>query len=162
PTGLPLVANPVGAVNHIIMSIFVIALVLLSALMHASWNLLARRWGSNDFFLRVLVVITVIGLPLAVIAEFSATPVWPVIWTIVPISGVFQAIFFWGIPRAYRSGDFTIVYPLSRAFPVLLIAMADGVRGHPPAPLGWFGIALVTLGCLLIPLESLRGVTLAR
>jgi drug/metabolite transporter (DMT)-like permease len=141
---------------------FVVVLVLLSAVMHAGWNLVARGYRANDIFLRILVVITIAGLPAAIIMEFTSQPVLPVVWTIVPISAVFQAIYFWGVTGAYRSGDFTIVYPLSRALPVLFIAFVDMLRGHTPSPLGWTGIILVTAGCMLIPLQSPRDITLAR
>jgi len=144
------------------MPFFVVGLVLLSAVTHASWNLLARQRSASDIFLRILLVITSGGLPLALLGEFVAQPVLPSAWMILPVSGVFQAIYFWGVTRGYRVGDFTIVYPLSRALPVLLIAFVDLARGHPPAPLGWLGIIFVTVGCVMIPLESLRGVTWAR
>ena len=141
---------------------FVVVLVLLSAVMHAAWNLVARQYRANDIFLRILVVIAIAGLPAAIILEFTSQPVFPAVWTIVPISAVFQAIYFWGVTGAYRSGDFTIVYPLSRALPVLFIAFVDMLRGHAPSPLGWTGIILVTAGCIVIPLQSPRDITLAR
>jgi len=141
---------------------FVVALVLLSAVTHAGWNLVARRYRANDIFLRILVVISIIGGPAAIFLEFTSQPLLPAVWTIVPISAVFQAIYFWGVTGAYRSGDFTIVYPLSRSLPVLLIAFVDMFRGHAPSPLGWTGIILVTVGCILIPLQSPRDITLAR
>ena len=141
---------------------FVVTLVLLSAVMHAGWNLVARRYRANDIFLRILVVIAIAGVPATILLEFSSQPVFAAIWTIVPISAVFQAIYFWGVTGAYRSGDFTIVYPLSRALPVLFIAFVDMFRGHVPSQLGWIGIILVTAGCVLIPLRSPRDITLTR
>lgn len=144
------------------MSPFVVSLVLLSAVMHASWNLVARRYRANDIFLRILVVIAIVGVPPAIYLEFTSQPVFPVIWMIVPISAVFQGIYFWGVTGGYRSGDFTIVYPLSRALPLLGIAFVDMFRGHTPSPLGWIGILLVTAGCVLIPLQSPREIKLSR
>ena len=140
----------------------VIALVLISAVMHAGWNLLVRRKRATDVFLRISLVITVFGLLPALALEFLSTPILPIIWTIVPAAAVCQAIYYLGLSRAYRSGEFTVVYPLARALPVLLVALTDLLRGHPPAPLGWLGLVLVFAGCILIPLESLRGFSLAR
>src|SRR5262249_21397198 len=40
--------------------------------------------------------------------------------------------------------------------------LSDVARGHAPSPLGWLGIVLVTSGCALIPLNSLRDFSLAR
>jgi drug/metabolite transporter (DMT)-like permease len=91
-----------------------------------------------------------------------APPVLPVVWTILPVAAVFQAIYFWGVMRGYRTGDFTVVYPLSRSLPGLFIALSDVARGHAPSVVGWLGIVLVTCGCMLIPLDTLRGFSLAR
>jgi drug/metabolite transporter (DMT)-like permease len=144
------------------MSPFVVALVLLSAVMHASWNLLARRYRTGEIFLHILLVIASVGVPTAVVLELSAEPVFSIVWRILLISAVFQAVYFWGVTHAYRSGDFTIVYPLSRSLPVLFIAFADLLRGHTPSALGWAGIVLVTAGCIIIPLQSPRNIGLAR
>src|SRR5207237_10376375 len=125
------------------MAPFVVGLVLLSAVMHASWNLVARRYRANDFFLRILVVTAILGLPPAIFLEFTAQPVFPLVWTIVSVSAVFQGIYFWGVSGGYRSGDFTVVYPLSRALPVLFIAFVDMVRGHVRSACGCTGFLLV-------------------
>ena len=144
------------------MPLFVVGLVLLSAVMHAGWNLAARRYRANDIFLRILVVIAVLGLPPAIFLEFTAQPVFPVVGLIVSASALFQGIYFWGITGGYRSGDFTVVYPLSRALPVLFVAFADMLRGHMPSALGWAGMVLVSVGCVLIPLHSPREISLSR
>ena len=77
--------------------------MLLSAVTHAGWNLLARRHRANDIFLRILVVIAIVGVPPTIILEFISQPVFPVVWMLVAISAVFQGIYFWGVTGAYRS-----------------------------------------------------------
>lgn len=139
-----------------------IALVLISAVMHAGWNLLVRHQRTTDIFLRISLAIAAFGLGPVLLAEFIDRPILPMIWSLVTLAAVFQAVYYLGLSQGYGSGDFTIVYPLVRALPVLLVALTDSVRGNPPTALGWLGLALVTLGCLLIPLESLRGISVAR
>jgi drug/metabolite transporter (DMT)-like permease len=138
-------------------------LIGVSAFMHAGWNLLAHaRRSDGALFLRSAMVTGVIGLIPALVAEWLG-PAFPVqVWGLLLLTGVFQATYFLGLTMGYRSGDFTVVYPLARALPVLFLALVDMARGRMPSPLGWAGMALVVAGCALAPLESLRGATLAR
>jgi drug/metabolite transporter (DMT)-like permease len=82
----------------------------------------------------------------------------PLVWLLLAITGLFQGLYFLGLTRGYGSGDFTVVYPVARALPVLILALVDLSRGRVPSPLGWLGIGLVTTGCLLAPLVSLRAI----
>ena len=107
------------------MAILPIGLTLLSAFFHASWNFLARESNETDFLLHSGFVIIGLGLIPAIILEFIGTAFPLRVWLYVPISGTFLAVYYLGIIQGYRSGDFTVVYPVARALPVLLIAFAD-------------------------------------
>jgi drug/metabolite transporter (DMT)-like permease len=106
--------------------------------------------------LRTAAVTIAIGLIPALIAEFLRTPFPSVVWGLLILAGIFQTFYFLGITLGYRIGHFTVVYPVARSLPVVILALIDVARGHPPAPLGWLGILLVTTGCMLAPLESIR------
>lgn len=69
----------------------------------------------------------------------------------------------WGLAGAYKHGAMSIAYPLLRAAPVLFIALTT-YFWDPAAILtipALIGIALVSIGCLLIPMSSLRGIRIA-
>jgi len=138
------------------MSILPVGLTLLSAFFHAGWNLLARQLRDQDIFLRVPLLISAIGIIPALIAEFTGPSIFPKVWLYIIFAGTFQGFYMWGLTQGYQSGDFTVVYPIARALPVLLIAIADILFGHAPQPIGWLGIGLVSLGCILSPLRSLH------
>lgn len=139
-----------------------VSIVLLAALMHAGWNLIVRDQRATDIFLRILLVIGIVGIGPALVAEIRAAPIVTAVGGYLLIAGLFQGLYFTGLTLGYRHGDFTVVYPLARALPVLLVAVSDMLRGNALEPLGWLGIFLVSLGCLLMPLESLRSFSLAR
>jgi drug/metabolite transporter (DMT)-like permease len=65
-------------------------------------------------------------------------------------------VYWLGLMKGYERGDFTTVYPLARALPILAVAMVDIGRGRDPSAWGWLGIALTAAGCLVMPLQSLR------
>jgi len=139
-----------------------LAIVFASTFMHAGWNLIARDQRGSNILIRALFSISIIGLVPTLAAEFSGVTVLPVAWGYLLVAGTFQGLYFVGLSLGYRTGDFTIVYPLARGLPAVLVALADLVGGNPPAPLGWLGITLVSIGAIFLPLNSFREFTLAR
>lgn len=143
------------------MSPFVIALVLASTFMHAGWNLAARRSGNEGaFFLRMVLTTCLMG----------AVPFFAYEWLVgslsLPVvgyaaaSGVFSGIYFLALATAYASADFTLVYPVARALPVLVLGIVDAFRDREPSGWGWIGMGMVAFGCVLAPQTSLRAVSL--
>jgi drug/metabolite transporter (DMT)-like permease len=151
------VSNPQSIIP---MSIFPLTLILLSTLLHASWNLLAHaRRDDTTLFVRANLIVGLVGLGPVLWLQFTGDPFPPAIWPLLLATGLFQAIYFLGLTMGYRAGEFSIVYPVARALPVLALALLDILRGRPPSLLGWLGMGLVTAGCLLAPLSSLRAVS---
>jgi drug/metabolite transporter (DMT)-like permease len=139
------------------MAFFPLILVFISTFLHAGWNLLARQKQGQDIFLPVLALISVVGVVPALLAELLSEPILPAVWLFLLLAGVFQALYYLGLLRGYHSGHFTVVYPVARSLPVLVLAMVDVAQGRPPSAWGWLGMMLISLGCLLAPLESWRG-----
>jgi drug/metabolite transporter (DMT)-like permease len=119
--------------------------------------LILRNQRSDFTFLQITVVTSLIGLGPVLIAELGPEPMLVHVWGYLIVAGIFQAIYFLGLTQGYRYGDFTVVYPIARALPVLLVAVGDVARGRAPSPIAWLGMILVSIGCLLIPLESWQG-----
>lgn len=139
------------------MPAFAVALVVVSTFMHTGWNLMARDQQNSDLLLKALLVVSLVGLGPALAAEFLSAPILPGVWLYLIVAGIFQGFYFLGLSLGYRTGDFTVVYPLARGLPVVLVAFADLVRGNAPNAVGWLGIAFVSVGCVVLPLNSLRG-----
>jgi drug/metabolite transporter (DMT)-like permease len=75
--------------------------------------------------------------------------------------GFFQVVYMWALAGAYKHGAISIAYPLLRTLPVLLIAIMTALlaQGESLGLLATSGIVLVSLGCLIIPIPSLRKVS---
>lgn len=144
------------------MSLFSVFLVLISAGMHAGWNLLVRDQRAINMFMCITIVSLVVLLPLMLAAEMFAPPVLSVVPLNIFFGGALLAVYYFGMTRSYRGGDFTVAYPLARALPVLMVALAEVALGDPPTPLGWVGILLIALGSVVVPLQSLSELTLDR
>lgn len=131
---------------------FVIAIVLASTFMHAGWNLLARRTRSEgEFYKRMLIITLLVGFLPAVLSEIRTGSMTPLAWACVVASGISAAIYLFGLAKAFSTTDFTIVYPVARALPVIFIALIDISRGRALTLGGWTGIILVVIGSVLVP-----------
>jgi drug/metabolite transporter (DMT)-like permease len=142
------------------MTYSLLLLVFTSAIIHASWNLMVRARGANQMLLRVPLIITIIGLLPALWLEWTTQPFSPFVWAMLVLTSIFQSFYYMGLLRGYEHGDFTMVYPVVRALPVLFIALFDTVRGNEPPPAAWLGMVLVSLGCLVVPHTSFRNLQL--
>jgi drug/metabolite transporter (DMT)-like permease len=143
------------------MTSFVITIVLISAFMHAGWNLLARfEHSERDFYRKMLIVILVIGFVPAVISEFLTRSMTTVAWICVVGSGISAGVYLYFLARAYESADFSIVYPVVRALPVIFVAIGDDLRGRYLTPAGWAGVFLVAAGVIFVPIQSFRNISI--
>jgi drug/metabolite transporter (DMT)-like permease len=139
----------------------VILIVLISAFMHAGWNLLARfERSERDFYRKMLITILVIGFVPAVISELLTHSMTRVAWVCVFGSGTCAGLYLYFLARAYESSDFSIVYPVARALPVIFVAFGDALRGRYLTPAGWAGVFLVAAGVIFVPIESFRKISI--
>jgi len=139
------------------LSSFAIGLVIVSTFGHAAWNLLARqRRAEGAFFARMLTLMMIAGFLPAAVSEIATRSLPITAWFCLIASGLCCGTYFFSLARAYGSSDFTIVYPVARALPVVLVALGDVMRGRGLTGLGWFGLICVVTGCLLTPLQSVR------
>ena len=145
------------------MPIALVALISTSAVLHATWNLAAHSQRSNGrFFLQLSLAGASIGLVPALMFEATSAPMPPAVWGLLLITGVCEAAYYLGLSLGYRHGDFSVVYPVARALPVLFLALVDIARGRPPSLAGWLGLLLVFGGCVLAPQVSLKAFSLRR
>jgi uncharacterized membrane protein len=134
------------------MTPFALLLIAASAGLHAVWNLMGRSHRSNPvgFFLRMDIVTVAIGLPLFAVALILLPDLPPRAWVYGAASGVLCGIYYYTLGEGYRRSDLSMVYPLARALPILMLAGWDAARGRTPSPAGWLGLGMVTVGCLVL------------
>ena len=131
--------------------------------MHASWNLVARSTRAEAAVIgRMAIFLAVAGFLPALVAEFHLRCLTRDVVFYAIAAGGACGLYFYTLSRGYASGDFTVVYPIARALPVLVIGLWDAGRGRPPTMLGWLGMALVALGCVAVPQRSFSDLRLSR
>ena len=131
-----------------------LALVLSSALIHASWNFLLKKSGGGTGLISAanllsLVVYAPIALGAALLQDYHFRTVHLVLMF---ASGMVHMVYFLLLDRAYRSGgDLSIVYPLARATgPLITITVAVIVLGERPGPTAIAGALLIGASALVL------------
>jgi drug/metabolite transporter (DMT)-like permease len=135
-----------------------LALVLASALAHATWNLLAKRAAGAQpagFTWLFTLVSCVICAPLAIRAVLVDGPSIGVVEAGLMLgSGGLHLAYFLALATGYRHGDLTLVYPLARGSGPLLATIGALVfLGERPSATAWLGVGLVVLGVIALAFE---------
>ncbi len=133
-----------------------LALVFTAAVLHAAWNLLAKRGqGHPVFFWLALIITLLIYLP-AFIVGVVLEPIPPAGWGWIVATGVLHAAYFWSLGNAYARADLSVTYPLARGIgPALVLVASIWIVGESVSPIGVAGVVAVVAGIYLINLESL-------
>lgn len=125
-----------------------IGLVLVSACMHAGWNLLAKRARGGAPLIWLFDTLTVaIFAPVIVVALFFIPfELSPVALLFMAVSAVLEVAYFILLQRGYRLGDLSLVYPLARGTgPVLATTAAIAFLGERPSLLALAGVVIVAV-----------------
>jgi drug/metabolite transporter (DMT)-like permease len=131
-----------------------LALVLVAAVVHAAWNLAAKRvsGGGPRFVFLYYSVSAVAMVPIVAVslALEPARPQWSWLFAAAG-TAVLHVAYGLVLQRGYDVGDLSIVYPLARGTgPLLSVLFAVVVLHERPGVLGLVGAFLVVAGVLVI------------
>lgn len=130
-----------------------LALVLLAGLIHASWNIAAKKAGGDARFAAFTgLVLLVAWAPLGIWFGIAELPRWGwAEWLLLCASALLHTIYYIVLLRGYRKADLTVVYPLARGSGPLLSSLAAILLlGEQISALGVAGIAGVVGGVFLV------------
>ena len=135
------------------MSLQAFALIILAGIIHAGWNIAAKKAGGDArfaFFTSILLII--VWAPLAWWVGRDVVPHWGwQSWALVAVSGVLHLAYYVILLRGYRKADLTVVYPLARGSgPLISTLVAITLLGEELSQLGVLGVVGVVLGVFLI------------
>ena len=129
--------------------------VLLSAVLHATWNFVARRSSGNlAVFWWSLWISCLLLLPFvaAVASGMGAEGFLAMLeagWPYVLATGVIHTFYFLFLARAYEHGEISLVYPIARGSGIGLTGFLGWLLlGEELTPMGVAGIGLICLGIL--------------
>ncbi len=139
-------------------TLFELALVLASALLHALWSVAIK--GSRDPLVFNLLqklgplLLLLASLPFVTLGEIPAG-----VWKLLAGTSIAHGLYFYWMSRAYQQGDLTLVYPIARSTPAFMPLLAVPALGESLSLFGALGIASVVAGLWLV--QAGRSLSLA-
>lgn len=136
------------------MSITAIILVVISAVMHAVRNFFTKKATDKQVFvwwyeMAGMVFFTPLFVFILIREGGSAIVLSPIIL----ISGVFHAVYWFVFTKALEQGDLSVVYPIMRSSPALVLLFSIVLLNERISIGGGMGITLVVLGVYSIGMK---------
>ena len=130
------------------MTLSLILLVLLAALLHASWNLIIKVSSAQVVSLALLqAFMGVMGVAILMAFGFPIREAWPY----AVASGALHTGYNLFLARSYKFGELSLVYPVARGTAPLLTLLGTQVFTHDVLSLtALIGIITLIIGILLI------------
>lgn len=145
------------------MPISALALVLVAAVVHAAWNLLAKQAKTTGVaFVWACSVVSVLAYGPLVLWLYAETleNIARTAWIAIVASAVIHIAYFLCLRRGYERADLSVVYPVARGSGPLFASVAAILfLGEPASAGGVAGLALIVLGTFTIGggIAMLRG-----
>ena len=122
-------------------------MVIVAALLHAFWNIVAKKTGGNKHFVLMGgLLLALFWAPAGVWLGWQEVPRWGWLeWSFISLSGLTHLAYFKVLLKGYRVSDLTVVYPVARGTgPLISSMLAVAVMGET---LGWHGALGVLCVC---------------
>jgi drug/metabolite transporter (DMT)-like permease len=130
-----------------------LALVLAAAVIHAAWNLLAKRAEGGAVFVWAYGTVAAAVLTPPAVWRIAARDVsiGPPQLAYIGAGALIHVAYFLALQQGYRVGDLSVVYPVARGTgPVLTTAAAVLLLGERPSALALAGAVLVAAGVFVL------------
>ena len=144
------------------MTITAAILIFVSVFMHVAWNMLSKSTRpSTAFYIIMNFVGGIIWLPFFIRsgASFAGLPNW--FYLLLLGSCLFEVIYMYGLAHGYKHADISLIYPVVRALPVVMLAVITLVFGIGKSfdMLTLAGMVLIAAGCFLMPFASFKNIS---
>ncbi len=136
------------------MDIIPLGLVLMSALLHASWNYFVKGSGDPPAMIWCVMTASLLVYAPVFFYRLPSASFAPDAWVYVLATGILHAFYISTLGMAYRTGDLSKVYPLARgSAPLMVAGTAALFLGERISPAGGLAILLVVAGIFAVHLE---------
>jgi drug/metabolite transporter (DMT)-like permease len=142
------------------MSIFAIGILLFSAILHTSWNLLIKQ--SDDKYIVTFWMVLSGGVFALIALFFTGLPPRQM-WGFAAISVCVETAYFITLSYAYHDNDFSLVYPVARGTAPAFLALWSFIFLHETLTSGGkLGLALIIGGLIVIGVNTLMQANVTR
>jgi uncharacterized membrane protein len=139
-------------------------LVIFSAVTHAYWNFLLKRSRNGQIVVGLSKIVEALMLAPFLILGYAAAPVRLAdTWMLPFVGAVLVLINYVALAAAYRRGELSVVYPISRGgMLVFLPPLAFISLGERLTVLGWTALVLIVIGIAMLQIPSFTRIALMK
>lgn len=131
-----------------------VIILVIAAIFHSTWNTLIKKSTDKQVFTWMALAAFSVIFCIPFCFTIKATPIHG--WALMILSGSLEAAYFFLLASAYKYGDLSLVYPLSRGLsPVFVAIIATVFLGEVISLKGALGIISIVLGIYTIHIRSL-------
>ena len=126
----------------------VLTVILIAAVLHASWNAFIKNKGNG--FAKMTILATIISL---IVAPFTFVVGIPPIetWMYLGVGIIAHTMYIHSLTRAYQSEDFSVAYPFARGLaPLLTVIILLFFFNRSISINELIGIGIIILGILIL------------
>lgn len=134
------------------------ALVLFSAILHASWNFFTKTTTAHRISMLWFgwLIAGLITFPIALATTDFST--MSLTWLpYIVLTAIVHAVYIYLLGWSYSIGEMSLIYPMARGFGILVTLMAVMILGLDSiSPKGFLGICMLSTGILLVCIKRIR------
>ena len=128
-----------------------VTIVLVGAMLHASWNALVKSSGDKEID---TALVHCLGAAVAVPLLALSGPPPPAAWPYIALSLCTHIAYYVTLAGAYKHGELSQTYPIMRGTAPLLVTLgSSALLGETLSPLALAGVLGVTSGVALVGLS---------
>ena len=135
------------------MSALALILVLVAAVVHATWNYLLKRSGGGTVFVWSFATLSaLVYAPIVIALLWWQRPTlgWESL-VLMLASAAIHTAYYVLLDRGYRRGDLSLVYPLARgSAPLVTVLAAIVLLQEKPTPTAIAGALLIATGAVML------------
>ena len=135
------------------MSTAALFLTLVSALLHASRDLLIKRSDDKIAFSWLFRVVGIALITPIALFRFD-TNIPGRAWMLIAASSVVHVLYALSLARAYEQGDLSLVYPIARSAPIFVLLWATLIWREAMSPLGIIGVVVIVFGAYVLQVRG--------
>lgn len=136
------------------MTIKTLFFILLAAVFHSIWNIMAKKSKNNLTLLWLQMLVSIVCILPVMILHYDMPPkeAWPTLLC----SGILQAAYYFLLSKCYQIGNLSIVYPLTRGSAPVFVCLFSVLLGIESLTLPVIGALFLTVfGIYLVNMPSL-------
>ena len=134
------------------------ALIFFSVFLHAAWNTISKSVKPSMAFYSIMTITAaLIWLPFLIFGKWDPFAMPLRFWLLIFFSVAGEVLYMLGLAHAYSKSDISLVYPVARALPVLMVPAVTlffGLGTKTPDWSAYLGMLVITVGCLVMPLKK--------